>query len=286
MKVNKKYLLLIILSIFTFSIKNVYAIDLYDAVTNNTDNEIVDYEINDDTNEEIIDNKEYSYINEETHYKAIIDDRANLLSNEEKGKLFEEMKPLTKYGHIGFVSTNENSYYSVNSFSENYYHSTFSTESGSIFVIDMSNRKIYIFSDGANYRVVNSSKAYSITDNTYTYATKGDYYGCASVAYKQMLTILEGGKIAEPMRYTSNLFISLTLALFFSFLYVLSKTKINKASTRSITNNCDIEFEIGETSAIKTGQHRVYSPQSSGSSGGGGGGGGGGSSGGGGGHSF
>ena len=98
-------------------------------------------------------------------------------------------------------------------------------------------------------------------------------------------TILDGGKIAEPMRYTSNIFIALALAFFFSFLYILSKSRMNKASVRAIVDNCDIEFEIGETSATKTGQHRVYSPQSSGGSGGGGGGGGG-SSGGGGGHSF
>ena len=88
------------------------------------------------------------------------------------------------------------------------------------------------------------------------------------------------------MRYTSNIFIAMTLAFFFSFLYILSKSRIKKASDKSIIDHCDITFQIGATSAIKTGQHRVYSPQSSGSSGGGGGGGGGGSSGGGGGHSF
>jgi len=195
------------------------------------------------------------------------------------------MKPLTKFGHIAFVST-DNNYNSVETFSDNYYHTNFGTESGTIFVIDMSNRKIYIFSDGANYRVVTSSKAYSITDNTYSYATREDYYGCASLTYKQIYTILDGGKIAEPMRYTSNIFIALTLALFFSFLYVLSKSKMSKASVKSIVDNCDIQFEIGETSSIKTGQHRVYSPQSSGGGSSGGGGGGGGGSGGGGGHGF
>ena len=52
--------------------------------------------------------------------------------------------------------------------------------------------------------------AYSITDNTYTYATNKDYYGCASYSFKQINTILSGGKIAEPMRYTSNIFIAIT----------------------------------------------------------------------------
>ena len=293
MKVNKKYILLIIIALFTFNIKSVYAIDLTDVVNNGIPSVINDDDYNGE--DEIIDDNtpienntidsSYSYINEETNYKAIIDDKASLLSEDEKNKLFEQMKPLTKYGHIGFVSTNNN-YSSVESFADSYYHSNFNKESGTIFIIDMSNRKIYIFSDGANYRIVTKGKAYSITDNTYTYATRSDYYGCASLAFEQINTILEGRKIAEPMRYTSNLFIALTLAFFFSFLYILSKSKMAKASNRSIVDNCDIEFTIGETSAIKTGQHSVYSPQSSSSGGGGGGGGGGGSSGGGGGHSF
>lgn len=279
----RKKFILIILTIFTFSFTNVYAYDIDDFTVTEYGNEnsII---TTPNTNITEVDNTEYKYSNEETNYTAMIDDNANLLSKEEREKLFEEIKPLTKYGHIAFVSTASNST-SVEIFADSYYHSHYGTESGTIFIIDMSNRKIYIFSDGANYKTVTSAKAYSITDNTYTYATNKDYYGCASYSFKQIYTILDGGKINEPMRYTSNIFIALTLAFFFSFLYILSKSRIKKASDRSIVDNCDIAFEIGETSAVKTGQHRVYSPQSSGGSGGGGGGGGG-SSGGGGGHSF
>lgn len=287
MKVNKKYILLILLAIFTFNTSNVYAYEIEDfIVTDDKTGETTTVipEDNIITNN-VIDNNNYKYVNEKTNFSATIDDKANLLTGEERYKLFEEMKPLTEYGHIAFVSI-ANNYSSVESFADTYYHSNYGKESGTIFIIDMSNRKIYIFSDGANYRVVTSAKAYSITDNTYTYATNKDYYGCASYSFKQINTILSGGKIAEPMRYTSNIFIAMTLAFFFSFLYILSKSRIKKASDKSIIDHCDITFQIGATSAIKTGQHRVYSPQSSGSSGGGGGGGGGGSSGGGGGHSF
>lgn len=282
---NKKFLL-IILAILTFGITNVYAYEIDDfVVTDYSDDSSYTYEPNNSiiTNN-TTDTNEYKYINDETNFTASIEDNANLLSIEERVKLFEEMKPLTKYGHIAFISTANNSS-GVEYFADSYYHSHYSTESGTIFIIDMSNRKIYIFSDGANYRTVTKSKAYSITDNTYRYATDKEYYNCASYSFKQIYTILDGGKIAEPMRYTSNIFIALTLSFFFSFLYILGKSRIAKASDRSIVDNCDIDFKIGETSAYKTGQHRVYSPQSSGSSGGGGGGGGG-SSGGGGGHSF
>lgn len=282
---NKKFLLVII-AILTFSITNVYAYEIDDFVVTDygNDNTYIYNSNNSIATDSITDTNEYKYINDETNFTASIEDNANLLSIEERVKLFEEMKQLTKYGHIAFVSTASNSS-SVEYFADSYYHSHYGTESGTIFIIDMSNRKIYIFSDGANYRTVTESKAYSITDNTYRYATDKEYYNCASYSFKQIYTILDGGKIAEPMRYTSNIFIALTLSFFFSFLYILGKSRIAKASDRSIVDNCDIDFKVGDTSVIKTGQHRVYSPQSSGGSGGGGGGGGG-SSGGGGGHSF
>ena len=69
-------------------------------------------------------------------------------------------------------------------------------------------------------------------------------------------------------------------------------TKIKSATNKEILSKCNITFNIGNVSAIKTGQHRVYSPVSDSSSSGGGGrssgggGGGGSSSGGGGGHRF
>ena len=176
MKVNKKYILVLILAIFTFNINNVYAYEISDyTVIDNGTGEVNTYtpEENNIINE--TDTTEYKYINNETSYTASIDDKANLLTIEERVKLFEEMKPLTKYGHISFVSI-ANNYSSVESFADSYYHSNYGTESGTIFIIDMSNRKIYIFSDGANYRTVTSSKAYSITDNTYRYATNKEYY--------------------------------------------------------------------------------------------------------------
>ena len=230
-----------------------------------------------------------NYVNEETNFKALIEDDANLLTDEEKTKLLDNMIPLTKYGHIAFKSIDSN-YTSTEYYAREYYHTTFGTQSGTVFVIDMHNRNIFIFSDGNNYKVITTDKANIITDNIYTYATREEYYECASKAFRQMYTLLEGGKIAEPMRYISNMLISITLGAFISFGIVTNATKLKPARDNEILKNCDITFEAGNVNVRKSGQHRVYSPRSDsssgGSSGGGGGGGGGGSSGGGGGHSF
>ena len=241
--------------------------------------------------EEII-YEEMVYTNQETGYTAHIFDEADLITSEQELELLEEMKPLTEYGHIAFQTINEN-YTSTSYYAETRYHNLFGTSSGTLFVIDMDNRQIYIFSDGQNYRYVTNSKARIITDNVYRDAKREDYYGCASNTFKQIHTILEGGKIAEPMRHISNYVIALILSFFIGFIIVMSKTSIAPASNYTLLKNCNINFATGDVKVLKTGTHKVYCPPSdsgSGFSGGGGGfsggGGGGGSSGGGGGHGF
>ena len=227
------------------------------------------------------------YVNEINNYKVIYEDDAKLLSEDEKEKLKEVMIPLTEYGNIMFKTINDNSYTSTDAYASNYYHNTIGTSSGTLFLIDMDRRNIFIFSDGSNYNVITKSKAYIITDNVYTYASKEKYFDCAREAFSEIKTLLDGGKILEPMRHISNALLSLTVSAFITFFIALSRTRIKKAKNSEILKNCHIAFQTGEVSVTKTGTHRVYSPQSDSSSGGSsGGGGGGGSSGGGGGHSF
>ena len=227
------------------------------------------------------------YHNQTSKYKVVIEDDAELLDEDQLATLMKEMIPLTEYGHIAFKTVADN-YTSASSFASSYYHEKFGTESGSLFLIDMDNRMIYIFSDGDNYKFITNNKADIITDNVYTYASDESYYECASVAFEQIYTILQGGKIAEPMRHISNVFIAITLGFFTTFIYVLVSSGIRKATNKEILKGCTVSFKVSDAHGVKTGQTRVYSPQDSGGSsgGGGGGGGGGGSSGGGGGHSF
>ena len=220
----------------------------------------------------------------ESGFSIIIDDKADLLSEEEEAKLKEEMVKLTEFGNIAFVSISDN-YTSASNFADSYYHNSFGTESGSLFLIDMDNRQIYIFSDGYNYSIITNSKANIITDNIYSYASYEHYYDCAYNAFDQMNTLLSGGKIFEPMRHASNAVLAVVLAFLINFIIVLVNSSVRKASNNEIINTCDVSFTASNIVGRNTGTHRVYSPQSS-SSGGSGGGGGGGHSGGGGGHGF
>lgn len=218
------------------------------------------------------------------NYKVILEDDADLLSPEEEAALKEDMQGISEYGNVAFKSVQVNSS-NTDAFAERYYYSTFGTESGIVFIIDMDNRNIWIESDGAIEKRIDKDYAEVITDNIYRYATEGDYYECGRQAYVQILTLLDGGRIAQPMKYICNGLLAISLALIINFLIMRAQ-----ASSRGVSMNarmdaayhyCDLE----DSKIVFLHKTKVYSPRSSGSSGGGGGGGGGGGSSGGG-HSF
>lgn len=228
---------------------------------------------------------EYYYTNPNTGFDLVIEDDASLLSENQIDKLISDMMPLTSFGNIAFKSISANST-STDSYASSYYHNKFGTKSGSVFLIDMKNRIIYIFSDGNNYNTITNNKAEIITDNVYRFATNKDYYTCASKAFSQMNSLLSGGKIAEPMRIISNIIISVIIAFFINFFFIAINSRVKSAKAKEILKNCDISFQVSNIIGVMTGQHREYSPQGDGGGSSSGGGGGGGSSGGGGGHSF
>ena len=216
-----------------------------------------------------------SYNQNTGDYQLIIEDDANLLTGSQKELLEEDMAKLTEYGNIIFKSINTNST-TADSYAKSYYNGRFGKQSGTLFLIDMKNRKIYIFSNGENYNKITDAKAETITDNIYELATDKKYYECAKEAYKQILTVLEGGKIAEPMKYISNAVLAVMVALFINFAIFKIATNNKKASGNEQIKECERNFEHTTPVVTRTGSHRVYSPQSDSSSGGGSSGGGGG----------
>ena len=230
--------------------------------------------------------------NNQTSYVAVIEDDAGLI--QDMNSVMEAMLPITEYGNVMLKTLDENDS-SAAGFAERYLHSSFGTSSSVIFLIDMDNRKIYIYSDGAIYKTITPSKAEVITDNIYRYASKGDYDSCAEKAFEQMHTLLQGHMIAEPMHIIGIAFISVLLGLIICFIIIWSSTKKKPISTSELIRGTDTSVRITEPEASFVSTSKTYSPISSGGGGGssgggggssGGGGGGGGSSGGGGGHSF
>lgn len=151
------------------------------------------------------------YTNDQTGYQALIRDDLDLLTDEEEDELVQHMIPITDYGHIIFWSTSEATFDEIEQ-AKNKRYQLYGNDSSGIFSINMQVRKVTFQSDGAIYTMVSSSYARSITDNVSGYASSGNYYRCAAEAYDQILTVLQGNRIAEPMKYISFVVIGLMLS--------------------------------------------------------------------------
>lgn len=218
-------------------------------------------------------------------YEVVIDDQADLLTDTEENNLYEVMLPITEYGNVVFVTADYNPYSELQ-YAKNYYYDCFGEESGTLFLIDMDNRKVTVFSDGAIYETVTNSYANTITDNIYQYASSGDYYGCAEEAFTEIHTLLSGRRIAQPMKYTSNFFLAILLAFIINYVVLKITSSNRKADLHSLVKATNSQINLVNPVALFTHQTKKYDPPSSSSSSSGGGGGGGSSSGGGGSHSF
>lgn len=229
------------------------------------------------------------YTNSDTGYQVYIEDDAKLLSQEEIENLAQQMQGITAYGNAMFKTIDEN-YTSTDNFARAYYRECFGTASGTMFLIDMDNRNIWIRNDGRISKIVTNAYSDTITDNCYRYASKGDYYGCAREAFSQIEALLNGQRIAQPMKYICNAF----LAVIFSLLITLGLARLMSRSAVPCRNDllraAPHEFWLNNPQATYTHTTKRYDPpssdSSSGGSSGGGGGGGSSSSGSGGGHSF
>lgn len=208
--------------------------------------------------------------NNTTGYQIYVDDWADLLSEEEESLLLENMKKISEYGNVAFVSIDSNPAYSTDSYAQDYYYDHFGHDSGTVFLIDMDERMIWLESGGRIENTVTRSYALTITDNTYRYASKGDYYSCANVAFEQILTLLEGSSITQPMKYISNALLALAIALLLNYFLAMFLSRAKKASDRQILSGIYTNVNVHNTRADFLHQTKRYSPQSSGSGKGGG----------------
>lgn len=235
---------------------------------------------------------------EDTGYRVIIEDDAELLTEDEERQLVKTMAEITPYGNVAFKSITVNNMGSgaagTESYARDFYREQFGTDSGTLFLIDMENRKLWIHSDGAVYKVITTAYANTITDNVYRMASNEEYFDCANEVFTQITTLLQGNKIAQPMKYINNALLAVIAALLLNFLFVSNFAKLRKPTEKQMMRQIKKHFTYTKPQVTFTHKSKVYSPiesdsgSGSGYSGGSSSGGGGGSSssGGGGGHSF
>ncbi|MBP5624704.1 MAG: TPM domain-containing protein, partial [Lachnospiraceae bacterium] len=207
--------------------------------------------------------------NPDTGYTVIVEDEADLLTTLEEEDLLNEMYKLTEYTSAAFSTTDHNPS-STSSYAQSFCHKKFGNGNGTVFVIDMDNRNIWIWSDGNSYRKITSRKADTITDNIYRYASKGEYYECSKEAFNEMYDVLAGQRIAQPMRYIGNALLALLAALCINYRIVIASSKAKKQDDRLMATLAYNYMNLGQPQAQKTHTTKVYNPPSSSSGGGGG----------------
>ena len=238
---------------------------------------------------------------EESGYRAVIDDEADLLTAAEEESLHAVMERILPYGNAAFVSVDTNDT-TTERLAERKFMEFFGDTSGALLIIDMHNRYIQLIADGAVYKTVNKTRCNEITDNIYRYASQQEYYTCAVKAFEQVTRLLEGGRIAAPFRYVTNAFLALALALLgnYALMSLQRRKKVNPENAlkvKVVVNTAGSLVKAGVVAGVvmhMLNQRKTRHVESSGGSGGRSGGGGfsggghsgGGFSGGGGGHRF
>ena len=222
--------------------------------------------------------------NEGQQYQAWIDDAAGLFTDAEEEELLSEMEPLSGYEDFIVHTTNENSFGDTEEYAKDYFDANLgSGDNGTVFVIDMDQRVLYMWSEGAAYNVITPYQADLITDNIYMDAHKGNYVSSVSEGISECLKLWRGGRINAPMRLISTVMISISLALLINLIVMLVLSSSKQASPEELASNAKVSHHFKDVRKVLTRTTKVYNPPDSG---GGSGGGGGGSSGGGGGHGF
>lgn len=207
------------------------------------------------------------YRNQETGYVAIVEDDAELFTKESIWTFLEEMKALTEYGNVCVKTISQNTYYSSTDYANAYYDERFGeTADGTVFLIDMDFRELVLTSEGRIKRDVTSALADSIMDNVYSYASEGRYDICCQEALEQVHRLLEGKKIAQPMKYICNAFLAIILSIVLNYGFVRHYSKKKKVKHPEFMLHTEEKIKVQGWKVVE--KRHIAPTASSGSSGG------------------
>ena len=219
--------------------------------------------------------------------QLVVEDNAGILTPDEEARLIRDYSAITEYMGAAFVTTDVASA-GTSAFAEDYAISHYGNSPAVIFVIDMYDRELYIYSNGTALKTITRADARAITDNVYKSASRGDYYECADRTFSQILGKCWGERLARPVKHITNALIAVLCGILLNYYLTVysripdpeprTKGEVNVSVTRQMASMPGISLAL----PIVLSSVKHYKSRSSGGSGGGGGG----HSGGGGGHGF
>ena len=160
--------------------------------------------------------------NETTGFIAVLDDSGSLLDTAEYDGVWEAMMPVTEYCNVGFYTCSGSDKTYVMDKAKAWANANFKGTC-TLFIIDMATRQLAVWSSTDVQKTLTQSKGYTITDNVYKYASRGDYAGCAESAFNQMYKVLKGVNVKGPMRVISNALLALLAAILLAYLFISAR---------------------------------------------------------------
>lgn len=178
-------------------------------------------------------------------YSLIIDDRIDLLTDQEEQQLAKAMEPITQYGTVAFVTTDEvgDTNDEAMAYSIQYINPSRSYNS-TLLMIDMNPRTIYLFSRGALEHPLNRSVAFDITSAVSSYASDGDYFACANAAFGKIQDSLNGTFRYSWLRLIGLGLLSAAVGLLISYLVHRMAGIQKRANPEEETRRLNITLKV------------------------------------------
>ena len=123
----------------------------------------------------------WTQTNGETNYSAVIEDDAELLDETQYDGVMNTMMGITAYCNVGFYTYGGSSTEYVGNKARQWGDNMFNGEY-TLLIIDMATRQLMVYSSEEIYQIITQSKAYTITDNVYAYASGKEYAVFAETA--------------------------------------------------------------------------------------------------------
>lgn len=203
-------------------------------------------------------------------------DYADLLSETQEEELREYAAKYEKYDiSVIYLTTDDTGGYSSMTYSDDFYDTHPFLPDGVLFMIDMDNREVYINTVGKCINWLDDD-IYDILDDTYIYASDGDYFRCLKETSKQACRIIEShtNPLIGAIRPSSVvLLIALGITVVILIILLIKHNKANRKimaerymGSTFVVNNKDVVYMGCRQEVI-----RGYYEQKSSSGGGGGG---------------
>ena len=192
----------------------------------------------------------------------------NLLSDREEEQLVSDMMPLTQYGTAVFWTT-RSGFGGTESMARSYLSEHVSSSKGfscMIFLIDMGHRQLWIECRGELRDSFGIANSYTVTGDVATKATAQRYYDCASAAFREINTIVGGGRVASPMRILCSVLIALALALLIAYRMVRDRMQPSLRTEDVVAAvSIDVAVGVAESKLIRETKKAISSGSSGGS---------------------